>query len=121
MRTLKVKGRVISGIGRGAYYVMKPEYSAFFERILKDSPFPGTLNIIVDSDITAEILPHTYAPKNYGAIKYAVGRFHEIPVIVIKPQKSVHPENVLEIVAPVSLRQKFNLKDGSEIEVYIFI
>jgi len=112
---------VTSGVGKGAYYVTRPQYLNFFKKVLKAHPFPGTLNVIIDGKKTSEILPHTYTPMEYGTIRYATGKIGEIPIVVIRPQKSVHPENVIEIVAPINLRKKLKLTDGSEIEFQIFL
>ena len=38
---------------------------------------------------------------------------------IVKPKVVNYPENVIEIVAPVNLREKFQLKDGDVVEVKI--
>jgi riboflavin kinase len=38
---------------------------------------------------------------------------------IVVPEATRHPKDVLEIVAPVSVKEHYGLKDGDEIEVEI--
>jgi CTP-dependent riboflavin kinase len=40
-------------------------------------------------------------------------------VFLLRPQVPVHDPEVLEVLAPLSLRQRFELHDGDEIEIEV--
>ena len=118
----KVKGKVISGVGKGKFYVLKKPYFSLFKSLLNAKPYPGTLNVVIsDGQLTIEELPHRFKPSEYGEIRYTLGEFSGIKIVVLRPCKSVHPKNVFEIVAPVRLRDALNIMDGENIEFEIIV
>ena len=42
---LELKGKIVSGMGEGAYYMSLKGYTKQFKSILGYIPFPGTLNV----------------------------------------------------------------------------
>ncbi len=122
VRRIKVRGRVISGVGKGKYYVSLRPYYALFSSILSAPPFLGTLNVTVENGVlNINNLPHTFCPSGYGEIKYALGELRGTKILVLRPCKSVHPQNVFEIVAPIEIRKWLRLRDGDEIEFDVYI
>ncbi len=47
-----LRGRIVSGTGKGGYYLRKEEFCTQFERILGKRPYPGTLNVEVDGFVS---------------------------------------------------------------------
>ncbi len=45
MIKMKIEGIVVSGQGKGAYFMSQPVYKIQFQKKLNFTPFPGTLNI----------------------------------------------------------------------------
>ncbi|RLI18764.1 hypothetical protein DRO44_00260 [Candidatus Bathyarchaeota archaeon] len=41
--------------------------------------------------------------------------------VIVLPEITGYPDNIVEIVAPVNLREKFGLKDGETVEVKIVL
>jgi len=118
----KVCGRVMSGVGKGRYYVKQKPYFTLFKSLLNHEPYLGTLNIEVsDGELRISDLPHRFKPCEFGEIKYALGEIGDLKILVLRPVKSIHPENVFEIVAPINLREHFRLRDGDKIEFKIYI
>ncbi|MEM2925643.1 MAG: DUF120 domain-containing protein [Halobacteria archaeon] len=132
----ELKGRVITGLGEGQYYMSLNGYVKQFEKILGFKPFPGTLNLQLDETSTLERkrLNHgiplhgfkshqrTYGggevyPAKLGKIKGAV--VSKIKGAVVIPERTHYPPDILEFIAPFNLRQKLNLKDGDLVEVRI--
>jgi len=119
-RVKKIRGRVISGIGKGRYYVKQRPYFALFKSLLGAEPYLGTLNIYVeDGLLKIDEMPHSFKPNEFGEIKYSLGTLKGLKILILRPIRSIHPENVFEIVAPVKLRDKLRLKDGDEVEFLI--
>ena len=44
----RLKGKVMQGLGEGAYYVCIPQYKKEFEKLLGKKIFCGTLNLVVE-------------------------------------------------------------------------
>ncbi|HLD85795.1 MAG TPA: DUF120 domain-containing protein [archaeon] len=113
-----IRGKVVSGVGKGAYFVEK--YEHLFEYAVGFKPFYGTLNIIVDNvpDLKnpTKITPGgKFKPiKCYAAELKIKGE--NIDVFVIRPEATRHPENILEIIAPMCIKETYNVKDGDEAE-----
>ena len=52
---LDVTGVLFSGLGEGAYYIMIKGYRKQFQSKLGFDPFPGTLNLRLDSTVDRKI------------------------------------------------------------------
>jgi riboflavin kinase len=127
-RAGSLRGRVKAGLGEGAYYVSQPRYAKQFRRKLGFKPFPGTLNLVVDEGSLADFLSNLRETKiggfqtkkrSFGSItafRVLVGRAQEAAIIF--PERSSKPKNQIEVIAPVSLRRKFRLKEGSALELF---
>lgn len=129
-----IEGRVFSGFGEGAYYVSQEGYKRQFIEKLGFDPYPGTLNLrITDIEgirLKAELYAHpgieieSFKNKNrtYGSVKcfHAVVNGSEKGAVVLA-SRSHYGKDVLEIIAPVCLREKLGLKDGDKVSVEIFL
>ena len=129
-------GRVFSGSGRGAYYVGHPEYVKRFRKLLGYAPFPGTLNVRMDSekDIRQRRLlrlrgeglrieEFRVAGERFSSVNCLKGQLVEQAVALLIVAITEYDDSVLELVSPVNLREKLRLQDGSAvaptIEYYI--
>ena len=120
-------GEVISGIGEGAYYVR--QYSHLIREYLGFDPYPGTLNIrvlfpktVFDAfcGVRPVILPgFSKEGRTFGDVKAYRVQIGDIGGAIVIPSRTVHPPKIAEIVAPVYLREKMGLKDGSRVTVKV--
>ena len=122
----RITGIVTSGKGEGAMYVMMPEYNKILKKHAGFSPYPGTLNIAVGSEDYHYVVNNgkhvagfVKGGVEYGGITIMRARMYGVECAAIVPEKTVHKDCV-EIVAPVCLRERFNIKDGDVVEVVLY-
>jgi hypothetical protein len=122
-----ISGIVLSGAGRGAFFTRVDWVVEQCRRMLGYAPFPGTLNIrVLDSDAKrldsflmetdGELVPDDPSFCSAQVKKVTV---NGVPGAVVLPAEDVriHEERVLEILAPVSLRETLGLDDGDRVTV----
>ncbi|WP_406660170.1 winged helix-turn-helix domain-containing protein/riboflavin kinase [Methanolobus sp. ZRKC3] len=123
-------GTVITGLGEGQYYIAKEGYMSQFKEKLGFTPFPGTLNVRLD-ELSAElrdkidlICPFTINGFNDGERTFGGGKCYPVEIggikaAVIIPDRSHYPADLLEIMAPVKLREKLGLDDGDNVKIVV--
>ncbi len=123
-----LSGKVITGMGEGQYYISLEGYRIQFKEKLGFDPYPGTLNIKLDPSsielrkgISANITISGFISQNrtFGRGTCFNVRMSDIRGAVIIPERTHYPEDIIEIIAPVNLREYLNLKDGSAVEVEV--
>ncbi len=123
-----LNGRVITGLGEGQYYISLEGYRMQFRQKLGFDPFPGTLNIKLDQPsvelrkrIRAGIKISGFKTQNrtFGNGSCFNVRISDINGAVIIPERTHYPEDIIEIIAPVNLRQYLNVVDGSTVAVEV--
>jgi riboflavin kinase len=126
-KALILKGEVFSGSGEGAEYIKLPWVREQIRTKLGFDPYPGTLNVRLLGrkkflkDLLKKVKPEKILPKEgfcCGVCFRAVFRGF-VKCGIVLPKIAGYPENVIEIVAPVNLREKFGLKDGEIVRVEI--
>lgn len=131
---LDVKGIVFSGLGEGAYYIAMKGYRKQFESKLGFDPFPGTLNLRLETAVDRKIRASLDLAKGIHIDGFKDGRrtfggaecFRavlngQVDGAVLVIERTSHDDSVLEIIAPVNLRRYFSLKDGDDVGVTIFL
>ncbi|TLX96809.1 MAG: CTP-dependent riboflavin kinase [Thaumarchaeota archaeon] len=121
-------GKVFSGSGRGAYYVGHPEYVKRFKELLGYEPFPGTLNVKLDSEedirerrrlrLRGEglrIEEFHIAGERFSSVNCFKGRLENETIALLIVAITDYDDSVLELISPVYLREKLRLKDGSAV------
>ncbi|MFP4654886.1 MAG: winged helix-turn-helix domain-containing protein/riboflavin kinase [Methanohalobium sp.] len=127
---IELYGYVVNGLGEGKYYISLGGYKKQFEDKLHFIPYPGTLNVCLTnySKHTREKLEELHAiqiegftdgERTFGSGKCYKARIEDIESAIILPSRSHYPSDLLEIIAPVNLRKKLNLKDGDEVEIIL--
>ncbi|GFO96423.1 CTP-dependent riboflavin kinase [groundwater metagenome] len=121
-------GKVITGLGEGQYYISLEGYRTQFIEKLGFMPFPGTLNIKLGSHsieirkgISADINISGFTTENrtFGSGSCFNVMIEDVRGAVIVPERTHYPEDIIEIIAPVNLREHLNLRDGSAVEVEV--
>lgn len=126
---LAAAGTVVSGLGEGRYYLSQPGYVVQFTERLGYAPFPGTLNVRVDGPTlrTLSVVAgwngiridgfHA-AGRTFGGATCYAARVNGRPCHLIRPDRS-HYKDVVEFVAPESLREALRLKDDDAVRVEV--
>ncbi|MEM1676956.1 MAG: DUF120 domain-containing protein, partial [Nitrososphaerota archaeon] len=120
-------GRVFTGLGEGAYYTQIPHYVRQFEERLGFRPYPGTLNLkligkedvlkrmLIEKAAKIEIMGFTNGTRSYGNAKCIMASIGDEKVAIIFVDRTHYPKDVIEVIAPVCLREKLGLKDGDKV------
>ena len=122
-----LKGKVFSGNKRGKQFVNLPWAKKQLDEKLGFNPYPGTLNLRLANKTDAHELRRadgiTIEPeKGYFKGKcFKALVMGKVEVAVVLPDVPEYPADLLEILAPVNLRETLGLKDGMEIVVTIRI
>jgi riboflavin kinase, archaea type len=118
------KGKIVNGLGEGAYYVNI--YSKQIKDIINFKPFDGTLNLIVNisdfekfvSDLKQyEIKEFKTNKRTYGRIFLYKAKIKNLDIALLKPIRTTHPEEIVEIIASFNIKEKYKLKEGDVIEI----
>ncbi len=121
-------GKVITGLGEGQYYISLEGYRTQFVEKLGFTPYPGTLNIKLDTPsvdirkgISADLKISGFTKDNrtFGSGSCFNISIMDINGAVIVPERTHYPEDIIEIIAPVNLRKHLKLRDGSNVEVEV--
>jgi CTP-dependent riboflavin kinase len=86
---------------------------------------PGTLNLRLARDFivpgtAVRIAPEKIKPLSKNqSVTIVPATIYKEKVFILLPEKSGYEKNVIEILAPFYLRQRFGLKDGSNITVTV--
>ena len=121
----ELKGKIVTGLGEGQYYISREGYRKQFNLKLGFDPSPGTLNLKL-----AEPFPQAEADSikvegfvdengTFGGCKCYRVMIGDIKGAIVRPERSSYPPNLIEVIAPVHLRKALNLKDGDELEMIL--
>jgi riboflavin kinase len=122
-----LKGKVFSGKGKGAKFMKLPWVKKQIEEKLGFVPYPGTLDVKITEESVklkkglaeeggVEILP----PAGFHRGKCYKASFKtELRCAIAVPDVADYPENVIEIIGPENLREKFHLSDGDPVEIKV--
>lgn len=128
------EGSVVSGMGEGAYYMSLEGYRRQFKNKLGYEPYPGTLNVrLVDQlymNARRELGRHpsifvdgfSDSTRTYGWVKcYRAivndGAVDNAAVLVL--ERTHYDDSMLEVIAPVSIKQAAGIKNGDRIKVQV--
>jgi riboflavin kinase len=121
-----VKGEIFSGRGEGAKFMELAWVKEQMEEKLGFTLFPGTLNVKLTTNSVkmGKLLKKRAGVEILPASGYCRGRLFKaklngVECAVIVPEVVGYPENIVEVVAPVNLREKLCLLDGSRVEVEV--
>ncbi len=127
---LELEGSVLKGLGEGQYYVSIPQYKKQFEEKLHFVPFPGTLNVQLskNSSLLRKTLREMPAVRiegfSDGERTFGGGSCYSVNICgieaaVIAPERTHYPSDLIEIIAPVKLRDALELKDGDKVVIQV--
>ncbi len=123
-----LRGKVVTGLGEGQYYISLAGYRRQFIDKLGFDPYPGTLNLKLDEKsvehrkrINGNILISGFIDQNRT---FGNGSCFDVTIAGVKgaviiPERTHYPEDIIEIIAPVNLREYLKVKDGSMVAVEV--
>ena len=126
---LRVKGKVSSGSGEGTKFIELPWVRKQIVEKLGFVPHPGTVNIKLTEGIgelkkmlkkakAIEISPAKGFCRGWCFNAYFMDN---LKCAIVIPEVESYPEDIIEVIAPISLREKFKLKNGDMVEVKIMV
>ncbi|MCX8022453.1 MAG: CTP-dependent riboflavin kinase [Syntrophorhabdaceae bacterium] len=123
---MRIKGRIVSGIGESKKFLTIDWVERELYEKLNFHPFPGTLNIRLDSDQIQTLLKekgkNRLIPKEAGFCDALIfrGRIDgKYDCGIVLPLVEVYDASQLEVVAPVHIKDSLNLKDGDVVTLDI--
>ena len=129
------EGSVVSGMGEGAYYMSFEGYRKQFKEKLGYEPYPGTLNILLTDQLFMNARrelgsrPSIFVDgfgdgtRTYGWVKcYRAtvnGTVDNAAVLVL--ERTHYDDSMLEVIAPMSIKDAAGIKNGDRIKVQVHI
>ncbi|RQD82046.1 MAG: DUF120 domain-containing protein [Methanocalculus sp. MSAO_Arc1] len=125
-----LQGTIISGLGEGRYYMSLDHYRDQIRTHFGFEPFPGTLNLRLNQQSVAirkklEALEWTIIPgfsddhRTFGEARCLPCRIQGVPCALIVPGRTHYPEDIIEVIAGVPLREELGFEDNDTINVEI--
>ena len=122
---ITITGRIVSGVKKGAFFTQLDWVQEQCQKKLGFKPYPGTLNLEIDQ----ETIPIVEALQQGEVIElvppdpgFCSGCVYPVSVMgvtgaIVAPAEEVrsHGKNIIEIMAPISLKEALDVKDGDEI------
>ena len=126
MPQIVFKGTVFSGKGEGKKFIDLPWVKHQIQEKLGFTPYSGTLNIHLTKESTEkkkllaktkqlEIIPE----RGYCRGLLIKAEVDNLNCAMVVPQVLSYPNDVLEIIAPVYLRERYKLADGTSLTVTV--
>ncbi|MBI4330025.1 MAG: CTP-dependent riboflavin kinase [Chloroflexi bacterium] len=123
------RGKVISGVGQGAFFAGLDWVKEQCRAALGFEPWPGTLNLDIREEdapalerlLRSEGICIVPPDKNFCEGRCWKVRIGKIPAALVAPEEKarIHGKNIVEILAPVKLKDTLNIKDGDEVEIEV--
>ncbi len=124
---VKLSGSVVSGLKDGKYYLSLPRYTKQFVKKLGFTPYPGTLNIVMEDKSKKLMLSRMkgIVVDGFSIGNRVLGRVKCFPVLINKkvkgalvlPERSHYSSDTIELISQHNLREKLGLNDGSKVEI----
>jgi riboflavin kinase, archaea type len=131
---ITLEGRVVSGMGEGAYYMSLEGYRKQFRQKLGYTPFPGTLNIKLSDPVSIRsrrdlstypsIFINGFSDnvRTYGWVKCypaEINKQHIENAALLVLERTHYDDNTIEIIAPISIKESTKIKNGNWISVTV--
>jgi riboflavin kinase len=132
MEQLVFIGKVESGKGEGRLFLGQEYYLQALEKVLGFRPVAGTLNVRLDEMQAKQnqilragrssalyVDGFTKDGRTFGGVLTYGAQINGQTAGLVIPLRTSHGPEIIEIVAPISLREKFGLKDGDEVKIVV--
>ena len=126
---LTVTGKIVSGEKKGASFTQLNWVQNQCQNKLGFSPFPGTLNLKIE-DETITLIETLFQKGGIELVppdsKSCTGHVYPVSIMgvpgaIVAPAEKVraHGKNIIELIAPASLKDALDADDGDEIMLVI--
>jgi riboflavin kinase len=121
-RKMKIKGKVVKGMGTSQSFLSITWVNQQLCEKLRFLPFQGTLNVVLDDVTVQSMLKEKCTGRLVSRakgfcdavlIKGRINDRYECAVVI--PLVEKYDERLLEVVAPVYLKQALHIDDGDEV------
>jgi riboflavin kinase, archaea type len=124
---MEIKGIIISGMGKGTYFMSQEFYIKQFQEKLHFKPFVGTLNIKLEKNqmntlinISQDRFGLVEGEGTFGDVKFIKALLnHRVSGALVFPAKTEHTEDILEFISNENLRESLKLKDGDLVSITV--
>jgi len=124
---MEIKGQIISGMGKGTYFMSQEIYIKQFQEKLHFKPYVGTLNVKLEKNrknplinISKEKFSLILGKGKFGDVKFIKAVLnHDTAGALVFPAKTEHTEDVLEFISNKNLRGSLKLKDKDMVAITI--
>ena len=124
-----IKGKIVHGVLRGEALIER-HYNRL-RNVLRFDPFKGTLNIQIEKpidikDFELKRLEHVLmSGRTWVDVRLAPAilhfkkdnEHHKFNCWIIREEKSVHYPDVIEVLSKENIKEKFDFKTGTEVEI----
>jgi riboflavin kinase len=124
LKRIEFSGTVISGGGDGKKFMELPWVKRQITEKLGFAPYAGTLNLKLTEESAKhrKLLEKTPSAKVLPAEGYCDGLLFKafigiLQCAIVVPQVAGYPNDLLEVIASVNLREALQLEDGCEVTV----
>jgi riboflavin kinase len=128
LKRIELSGKIFSSRGEGKKFLELPWVKRQIKQKLGFTPYLGTLNVMLSEESVKrkKLLEKAHSIKVYPADGYCNGTFIKaligtLECAIVVPEVAGYPKGVLEIIAPVNLRETLQLEDGGEVTVTVIL
>jgi HAD superfamily hydrolase (TIGR01509 family) len=125
---VKIRGKVVSGVGKAAYFTQVEWVQSQCREKLGFKPYPGTLNMEVRAADLAlleaavreeggDLIPPEPGFCAARVLPLLVGSVAGA-LVLLEKEARIHEKEIVELIAPVCLREALDLRDGDEIPLW---
>ena len=126
MKRINFSGTVFSGGGEGKKFLCLPWVKRQIKQKLGFAPYLGTLNVMLSEESAKrrKLLEKAHSLKICPADGYCNGLLFKASIgtlecAIVVPEVAGYPKTLLEIIAPVNLRETLQLEDGGEVTITV--
>ena len=128
------EGHIITGMVEGAYYMSLDGYKKQFKEKLGYEPYPGTLNIKLNSMLFVEakkemlkypsinIEGFSDQSRTFGWVKCypaSINDSKNINSAILILERTHYDDSIIELIAPFSIKEQFSLKNGDYVKLKV--
>lgn len=128
MERIELSGTVFSSRGEGKKFLELPWVKQQIKQKLGFTPYPGTLNVMLSEESVKrkKLLEKAHSIQVWPADGYCNGTLIKaligtLECAIVVPEVPAYPKDILEVVAPVNLREQLQLEDGGEVTVTVIL
>ena len=122
-------GKIVSGVRKGAFFTQLDWFQEQCQEKLGFKPYPGTLNIEISTDkipeiealeneVGSEFIPPETTFCSGKAVPVSIAGIRSA-IIMPAAEVRVHGKNIVEVIAPVNLKEKLGVADGDSITLVL--